>query len=140
METINDRMEQIVDEQFGGNKAAFSKAIGVSPAAMSSYLGNVRRSKPSIDMVAKIIDNLQVDPYWLLLGHKDLRRPEIVTGAGSQFNGANAHHNTLSAASAAADTLLDKIDMLQKSIEDKNQIISDKDKIISLLEGNKNNR
>lgn len=136
-ETINDRMEQIVDTQFGGNKAAFSKAIGVSPASMSSYLGNIRRSKPPIDMVAKIIGNLHVDPYWLLLGSKANSTTEIITGAGSQYNGANSHHNTLM---GSADALLEKIDMLQKSIEDKNQIIMDKDKIISLLEGHNDNK
>lgn len=140
METINDRMEQIVEERFNGNKSAMAKSLGIDRATLSNYIGTKRRSKPSIDLVSKIIDKLDVNPYWFLLGRGELSGSSIVTGAGSQFNGANAHHNTLSAASAAADTLLDKIDMLQKSIEDKNQIISDKDKIISLLEGEKNNR
>ena len=29
METINDRLQWIVNEKFDGNKAAFAKAIGI---------------------------------------------------------------------------------------------------------------
>ena len=56
METINDRMEMLVNERFNGNKAAFAKSIDMSPTSMSSYLGTKRRSKPSVDMVAKMQD------------------------------------------------------------------------------------
>ena len=55
METINDRMEMLVNERFNGNKAAFAKAIGTERATLSNYIGSVRRSKPSVDMVAKIV-------------------------------------------------------------------------------------
>lgn len=68
METINDRIQKLVDNNFGGNKAAFAKAIGMIPAAISNYLGNKRRSKPPIDMVVDIIKNLNVDAMWLLTG------------------------------------------------------------------------
>ena len=68
METINDRMELLVNQRFDGNKAAFAKAIAVEPTTMSSYLGNKRRSKPSVDMVAKIVVALNVDAKWLLIG------------------------------------------------------------------------
>ncbi len=70
METINDRMEMIINERFNGNKAAFAKSIGMSPATMSSYLGKQRRSKPSVDMVAKIVLRLGVDARWLLTGEE----------------------------------------------------------------------
>jgi len=70
METINDRMEMLVNQKFDGNKAAFAKAIDMSPTMMSSYLGNKRRSKPSVDMVAKIVTKLNVDARWLLTGEE----------------------------------------------------------------------
>ena len=70
METINDRMEMIVNKLFDGNKAAFAKAIAVEPTTMSSYLGKQRRSKPSVDMVAKIVLRLGVDARWLLTGEE----------------------------------------------------------------------
>lgn len=68
MESINDRMETPVNERFGGNKAAFAVALGMGPTIMSSYLGEKRRSKPSVDMVAKIVKTLDVDARWLLIG------------------------------------------------------------------------
>lgn len=74
VETINDRMEQLVNERFDGNKAAFAKAIGLPPTGMSSYLSQQRRSKPNIDMVTNIIVKLNVDPMWLLTGEKSTRK------------------------------------------------------------------
>lgn len=68
METINDRMEMVINEQFGGNKAAFAKMIGLPPTGLSNYLGTKRRSKPSVDMVSKIVLRLGVDARWLLTG------------------------------------------------------------------------
>lgn len=67
-ETINDRMEMLVNERFDGNKAAFAKAINLAPTAISSYLSKQRRSKPSVDMIAKIITTLDVDAHWLITG------------------------------------------------------------------------
>lgn len=51
METINDRMEMLVNQRFNGNKAAFAKTIGLPPTGLSNYLGTKRRSKPSVEMV-----------------------------------------------------------------------------------------
>ena len=68
METINDRMEMIVNDQFDGNKAAFAKAIGLGPTGLSNYLGKQRRSRPSIDMVVNIVKVTGVSYSWLLTG------------------------------------------------------------------------
>lgn len=91
METINDRFEIIVNSRFDGNKAAFAKAIGVSPAMLSNYLGHVRRSKPSVDMVVKVIDALQVDPYWLLTGKK--APAGVVNGNDVKYNASGNNNN-----------------------------------------------
>ena len=61
-------MEMVINEQFGGNKAAFAKMIGLPPTGLSNYLGTKRRSKPSVDMVSKIVLRLGVDARWLLTG------------------------------------------------------------------------
>lgn len=37
METINDRMEILVNQRFNGNKAAFAKAIGTERSTLSNY-------------------------------------------------------------------------------------------------------
>ena len=77
-ETINDRIEMLVNERFDGNKAAFAKSIGLPPTGMSSYLSKQRRSKPSVDMVTKIITTLDVDARWLLTG-EDTPKKEVHT-------------------------------------------------------------
>ena len=63
-ETINDRIEMLVNERFDGNKAAFAKSIGLPPAGMSSCLSKQRRSKPSVDMVTRIEVPFDVDARW----------------------------------------------------------------------------
>lgn len=80
-------MEMVVNEQFDGNKAAFAKAIAVEPATLSSYLGKQRRSKPSVDMVSKIVLRLGVDARWLLTGEAaGQARPSVNAGGISAVN------------------------------------------------------
>lgn len=44
-ETINDRVEMLVNERFNGNEAAFAKAMGWPPTIMSTYLEDVLSEK-----------------------------------------------------------------------------------------------
>ncbi len=78
METINDRIETLINDRFDGNKAAFAKSIGLPPTGLSNYLGKQRRSKPSVDMVTKIVVTLDVDARWLLTG-EDAPKKEVHT-------------------------------------------------------------
>ena len=105
METINDRMELLVNERFGGNKAAFAKAIAVEPTTLSSYLGTKRRSKPSVDMVAKIIMALNVQ----------------VNGA-NPINGTGAHDNT-HVVTADNAVLEERIKSLEALLQEKERLI-----------------
>lgn len=70
-ETINDRIEMLINERFNGNKAAFAKSIGLPPTGLSSYISKQRRSKPSVDMVISIVKAHNVDALWLLTGEGD---------------------------------------------------------------------
>lgn len=70
MDTINDRIEAIIKERFNGNKAAFARKIGYPATSLSSYIGKQRRSKPGVDMLAKIVTNIDVDARWLLIGEE----------------------------------------------------------------------
>lgn len=79
METINDRMEILVNQRFNGNKAAFAKAIGTERATLSNYIGSVRRSKPSVDLVTKIVVALNVDARWLLTGEETPQQQGVNT-------------------------------------------------------------
>lgn len=78
METINDRMQMIADVMFDGNKAAFAKAIGIAPTSITNYLGKQRASRPSSDLLQKIVNSLDVDAMWLLTGQGELRRSATI--------------------------------------------------------------
>lgn len=77
-ETINNRIELLVNERFDGNKAAFERAVGFAPSLLSNYIGNQRRSKPNVDMITKIVTKLNVDARWLLTG-QEVPKKEIHT-------------------------------------------------------------
>ena len=101
-ETINDRIEIIVNEKFNGNKAAFAKSIGLPPTGISSYLGKQRRSKPSVDMVTKIITTLGVDARWLLTGEETASQSVNSVETNGDFSPASMHGNV----SVATDAVL----------------------------------
>ncbi len=76
METINDRMQQIADYFCEGNKAAFANKLGIAPTSISNYLGKQRASKPSADLLEKIVNSLEIDAMWLLTGKGSMIRKE----------------------------------------------------------------
>lgn len=122
METINDRMEMLVNERFDGNKAAFAKAIAVGPATMSSYLGNKRRSKPSVDMIVKIMTKLDVDAYWLLTGEK--KQQTSVVGHHNQVNGDGAQGNINGNVETIGDAvLIERVKALEALVAEKERLI-----------------
>ncbi len=77
METINDRMEMIVNVDFGGNKTAFATAIGIAPTSITNYIGKTRKSRPSSDLLEKIVNSLDIDAMWLLTGKGNMRPKQI---------------------------------------------------------------
>ena len=70
--SISERLQFIIDEIFGGNKAAFARAIDIAPTSISNYLGKERASKPSSDILEKIVNSVdKINAYWLLTGKGD---------------------------------------------------------------------
>lgn len=119
METINDRMEILVNERFNGNKAAFAKAIGTERATLSNYIGSVRRSKPSVDMVAKIVTALDVNARWLLTGEGASTTNTKVETNGD-FSPASVHGNV----SVETDAVLaERIKSLEALLAEKERLI-----------------
>ena len=127
METINDRMEQLVNERFSGNKAAMAKALGIDRATLSNYIGSQRRSRPSVELVTKIVVRLGVDAYWLLTG--ELRRSNgiAVTGSGNQVNGDGASGNI------NGNTV--DVEVLEERIKAMQQLLQEKERTIKILMG-----
>lgn len=134
METINDRMEMLVNEHFNGNKAAFAKSIDMSPTSMSSYLGNKRRSKPSVDMVAKIVLALDVDAKWLLTGEETQQQQSVnnnMHGNVTDSNVAIGSHNSVGNVSVGSDAVLaERVKSLEALLAEKERLIKVYEKMV----------
>lgn len=134
METINDRMEMLVNERFNGNKAAFAKSIDMSPTSISSYLGNKRRSKPSVDMVAKIVLTLDVDAKWLLTGEETPQQENVNTnmhGNVKDSNVAIGSNNSVGNMSVGTDAVLEeRVRYLEALLAEKERLIKVYEKMV----------
>lgn len=84
-ETINDRIERIIEEGFGGNKTAFCKKTGLIASGINNYIGKQRRSRPSVEMVTKIITSLNIDARWLLTGEASQAERDIEISKGDYY-------------------------------------------------------
>lgn len=122
METINDRLEMLVNECFGGNKAAFASALGMGPTTMSSYLGKKRRSKPSVDMVAKIVKTLDVDAKWLLIGEQGVNNHVSTQGDNSPASVNGDAINTVG-----------EVDLLKERVKHLEELLDEKERLIQVL-------
>ena len=70
---ITERLQTIVNELFEGRKASFAKCIGIAPTSVSNYLSKERASKPSSDLLEKIINSVDyINPRWLLTGEGEM--------------------------------------------------------------------
>ena len=118
--TINDRIEMLVNERFDGNKAAFAKSIGLPPTGLSNYLGKQRRSKPSVDMVTKIILTMDVDARWLLLGEETPKKQIHTEGDYSPASDSGDVSVIVGDA-----VLAERVKLLQQLIEEKDERIAE---------------
>lgn len=79
METINERIQFIVNEMFEGNISAFCRKIGVKQPTMNTILGE-RKSKPSFDVISNIINAEAL---------KGIGIEWLITGKGNPFENKN---------------------------------------------------
>ena len=129
METINDRMEMLVNQRFNGNKAAFAKTIGLPPTGLSNYLGTKRRSKPSVEMVTKIVLALDVDARWLLTGEETPQQQGVNTNMNG--NVAIGSHNSVGNVTVGADVVLsERVKSLEALLAEKERLIKVYEKMV----------
>lgn len=129
-ETINDRIETLINDRFDGNKAAFAKSIGLPPTGLSNYLGKQRRSKPSVDMITKIVVTLNVDARWLLTG-EEAPRTEVHT-EGDYSPASDSGDVSVIVGDAV---LAERVKLLQQLIDEKNERIAELKERIEELKG-----
>lgn len=133
-ETINDRIEMLINDRFDGNKAAFAKSIGLPPTGLSNYLGKQRRSKPSVDMVTKIITTLGIDATWLLTGEGSKYERNAITTTVTDHSAAAVNGNAVTINnSPEVDRKL--IEKLMSENELLNRLLDEKERFINHLLG-----
>ena len=134
METINDRMEMLVNQRFNGNKAAFAKAIGTERATLSNYIGSVRRSKPSVEMVTKIVLALDVDARWLLTGEETPQQQGVNTNMNGNVKDSNVaigSNNSVGNVSVGTDAVLEeRVRYLEALLAEKERLIKVYEKMV----------
>lgn len=136
MQTINDRMELLVNSYFNGNKSLFAKSIGLAPTAISGYLGKQRRSKPSIDVILAILKAVpQVNCMWLLSGEGDMLKSneskdsvKIGDGSTAAVNVSGTIHGGQNVTTYPADQ---EIKNLRALLDEKERIIAEKDALLA---------
>jgi len=70
--SVNERIQEIIDKKFLGNKSAFSKKVGISRTGTENIVGT-RQTKPSYKIIEKIIlafDDISAE--WLMRGEGDM--------------------------------------------------------------------
>lgn len=66
MGTINDRIKILIDTRSGGNKSAFARELGITPAyAAQLYASQREPSERTLNDICRIFG---VDPVWLRTG------------------------------------------------------------------------
>ena len=96
MTTINERIQQLVDETCNGNISEFARRAGIKQPTLNTILGE-RKSKPSYDVLNAIATNTQVNASWLLMGEGDMKKDGTI-----QF----VHHPKIT------DTLIENQDVI----------------------------
>ena len=140
METVNDRIECIVNALFGGKKATFANAIGLDRFAIGNYLGPKKRSKPPVDVLTKIVTELNVDAYWLLTGEGEMMKDEaaeqsIVVGDINHVKGPVSVSQTATKAEPAdTSALRARLTAAEDLVQALRAQLGEKERTISILQ------
>lgn len=114
-ETIHDRIKKVISH-FGLNASSFAKRVGVSVTVIQNLVGG-RFSKPSFDVLEKIIDATGVNSDWLIIG-----KGEPFTESQSWLTGESPVYG-----------IQNELLACKKEVNLLNQRIADKDEVIGLL-------
>ncbi len=75
--SINQRVDIIIKELYGGNKRAFATASNIAPTVVENIVGK-RRGNPSYEVLEKIIcANENIEAEWLVTGRGQMLKSEV---------------------------------------------------------------
>lgn len=84
------QIQSIIDKRFNHNKAAFARAVGISPTTLASYLSSKKASKPTSDFLCDVVDKLGISAVWLLKGQGQMADEPQHHGDDVHTSGANS--------------------------------------------------
>lgn len=87
---IASQIQLIIDNRFNHNKAAFARAVEISPTTLASYLNSKKASKPSSDFLCTVVEKLGIDAHWLLTGEGEMDRKPSKQSDTVNTYGANS--------------------------------------------------
>jgi transcriptional regulator with XRE-family HTH domain len=91
MESINDRIIRLIDDECSGNKSAFARKVNITPAYAAQLYKNERT--PSDRTISDICRIFSVNEDWLRYGIEPMRsaksrEEEIAEMVGAAFSGS----------------------------------------------------
>lgn len=106
METINDRIAQLINEKCEGNKSAFARRLNITPAYAAQLYSGAR--EPSDRTMSDICREFGCDEVWLRTGEgkpfrQETRQELIMRFAVQTVKGSNEFRKALVAMLATLD-------------------------------------
>lgn len=129
METVNERIEMLIKHFANGKQGDFSRKIGVVQATISGIVSG-RQSKPSYEIIQKIISTYPVNSDWLINGTGEMLAKEQDSAQISEF---------VSMPRKVYDFIMSEFDRYRKREDERNQILLKLDNLEKLgkYRGNK---
>lgn len=84
------QIQNIIDKRFNHNKAAFARAVEISPTTLASYLSPKKASKPTSDFLCDVVEKLGISAAWLLTGQGEMEEKQKPQGDDVDTHGANS--------------------------------------------------
>ena len=78
--SIGEVKPYIIDKRFNHNKAAFARAVEISPTTLASYLNPKKASKPTSDFLCDVVEKLGINAVWLLTGQGEMEEKQKPQG------------------------------------------------------------
>lgn len=127
---LSKRLKIVLDELFDGNYSAMSRFLGLSDNGLASYIrgtkqkdGSFRLSTPSAEVIANIVDKLEINIEWLVMGKGEMIK---------HMNHVNEVNEPRSEYNVSKEQLIGIIDSQQRESESKQRESESKQRIIEL--------
>ncbi|MDD4429165.1 MAG: hypothetical protein PHG64_12370, partial [Paludibacter sp.] len=86
-EQITNRIIIILEKVFSRNKTLFGKTIGYDESRIRSYTHQELsdRSMPPAEVIAAIVDKVEINPDWLLLGKGEMLKSDDIANKSPEW-------------------------------------------------------